>query len=127
MSLVSALDPFNSLRHKNVPNVFMHGSYLVFFCLLQPDNIRLRIIGRLKCLSVLNGAIVTETESSGALRVAAGSRISQVSLLTFSRTDHSRPRSLSLLSTAQVLYSKSRNKPEKISEHDANWYSKVKL
>jgi len=27
MILVSVLDPFYSLRHKNEPDVFMHGSY----------------------------------------------------------------------------------------------------
>ena len=91
----------------------------------QPDNLRLRIIGRLKSLTVLNGAAVTEIESSGALRVAAGSRISQVSLLSFSRTDQHKPRSLSLMSTAQILVTTSRHKPEKIGDHDFHWYSKV--
>ena len=91
----------------------------------QPDKLRLRIIGRLKSLTVLNGHTVTETESSSALRVAAGSRISQVSLLTHARTDHNKPRSLSLKLTAQVLTNISRNKPEKVGDHDTHWYSKV--
>ncbi|XP_052769048.1 leucine-rich repeat-containing protein 9-like isoform X3 [Mya arenaria] len=91
----------------------------------KADSLRLRIIGRLKLLNLLNGATVTESESSAALRIAAGSRISQVSLLTFSRTDQSRPRSLSLLSTAQVLCTTSRHKPEKLSDHDTHWYSKI--
>ena len=66
-----------------------------------------------------------EIESSGALRVAAGSRISQVSLLSFSRTDQHKPRSLSLMSTAQILVSMSRHKPEKVGDHDTHWYAKV--
>lgn len=99
--------------------------HLCIFTVLQPDNLRLRIVGRLKSLTVLNGSSVLETESSAALRVAAGSRISQVSLLTHSRTDHHKPRSLSLLSTAQVLCAISRHKPEKIGDHDTHWYSKV--
>jgi len=53
---------------------------IIMFC-IQPDNLRLRIIGRLKSLNLLNGAPVTEAESSAALRVAAGSRISQVLVL----------------------------------------------
>ncbi|XP_052269181.1 leucine-rich repeat-containing protein 9-like isoform X5 [Dreissena polymorpha] len=88
-------------------------------------NLRLRIIGRLKSLSVLNRIPVHESESSSALRVAAGSRISQVSLLTFSRTDQSRPRSLSLLSTSQIMCAMSRNKPERVNDHDTHWYSKI--
>ncbi|KAL4237983.1 Leucine-rich repeat-containing protein 9 [Mactra antiquata] len=92
---------------------------------VKPDNLRLRIIGRLKSLTVLDRTNVTEGESSAALRVAAGSRISQVSLLTHSRTDHHRPRSLSLFSTAQILINTSRHKPEKVGDSDTHWYSKI--
>ena len=47
-----------------------------FFC--QIDGLRLRAIGRIKTLTILNGQAVTEQESAAALRMAAGSRISQV-------------------------------------------------
>lgn len=57
--------------------------------------------------------------------MAAGSRISQVSLLAHTRTDECRPRSLSLVSCAQLLTNVSRNKPDRQSESDSEWYNKV--
>lgn len=92
---------------------------------LQPDELRLRIVGRLKSLTTLDGQPVTEIEATGALRMAAGSRVSQISLLSHSRTDDQRPRSLSLNSTAQIITQNSRAKPEKIGDHDTQWYQKV--
>lgn len=91
----------------------------------KPEGLRLRTIGRLKSLTTLNGQAVTEAEATAALRMAAGSRISQVSLLAHTRTDESRPRSLSLVSCAQLLTTVSRNKPDRQSESDSEWYSKV--
>ncbi|KAK7487003.1 hypothetical protein BaRGS_00021673, partial [Batillaria attramentaria] len=90
-----------------------------------PDGLRLRVVGRLKSLKWLNGEHITEGESTMALRVAAGSRISQLSLLTNSRTDLTLPRSLSMGSGAQILVHNSRLKPDKVSDADISWYSKV--
>ena len=47
---------------------------------LQREGLRLRAIGRIKSLTALNGQLVLEQESAAALRMAAGSRISQVSV-----------------------------------------------
>ena len=94
---------------------------------LQPENIRLRIIGRLKSLTLLDGSCVSETEATAALRVAAGSRISHLSLLTHTRTDQSKARSLSLMTTPHILERISRHKPEKMNEHDNHWFSKVHI
>ncbi|XP_038075835.1 leucine-rich repeat-containing protein 9-like [Patiria miniata] len=91
----------------------------------KPDGVRLRTIGRLKSLSLLDGQAVTESEATAALRMAAGSRVSQVSLLAHTRTDSCRPRSLSLASCAQLLTQISRQKPDRLCETDGNWYSKV--
>ncbi|XP_069116718.1 leucine-rich repeat-containing protein 9-like isoform X8 [Argopecten irradians] len=91
----------------------------------KPENLRLRVIGRLKSLTLLDGSAVTEGEATSALRVAAGSRISQLSLLTHGRTDESKPRSLNLQAVAQILEKISRLKPEKIGESDSMWYTKV--
>ena len=74
---------------------------------------------------MLNNSPVTEGEAAAALRLAAGSRISQVSLLSYSRTDHHQPRSLSLFPYAQVLYQVSRNRPDRLSDQDNMWYLKV--
>ncbi|XP_074662952.1 leucine-rich repeat-containing protein 9-like [Tubulanus polymorphus] len=91
----------------------------------KPDSLRLRVIGRLKTLKTLNGEDVTENESTAAFRMAAGSRISQVLLLSHSRLDTSRPRTLSLQPYAQVLAQTSHLKPDRLSEQDGIWYSKV--
>ena len=49
----------------------------------------------------------------------------QVSLMSHSRTDAQRPRSLSLASAAQILSMYSRNRPDRTSDHDNAWLSKV--
>lgn len=95
------------------------------FVHFQPENLRLRVIGRLKSLTLLDGSAVTEIEATSALRVAAGSRISQLSLLSHARTNPDKARSLSLMSTPHILEKLSRNKPEKIGDHDNQWYLKV--
>ncbi|KAM9842946.1 leucine-rich repeat-containing protein 9 [Aulostomus maculatus] len=69
----------------------------------RPDTIRMTILGRLSTLTHLDGVLVTEEEAAEAVRIAAGSKINRASLLAYSRTDRERPRSLSLLSTAQLL------------------------
>jgi len=38
----------------------------------------LRVIGRLKSLTTLNGETVTETDAAAALRLVSGTRVSQV-------------------------------------------------
>ena len=92
---------------------------------LQREGLRLRAIGRIKSLTKLDGEVVTEIEATAALRLAAGSRISQVSLLAHSRTDTHHPRSLSLISWSKILCQVSRNKPDRTSDQDNQWYSKV--
>ncbi|XP_056023048.1 leucine-rich repeat-containing protein 9-like isoform X3 [Ostrea edulis] len=92
---------------------------------LKPQNIRLRVIGRLKSLTLLDGSAVTEHEATAALRVAAGSRICQLSLLTHARVDSHKPRSLSLMPTAEILEKQSHHRPEKLGETDTHWYQKV--
>ena len=92
---------------------------------LQAVDLRLRAIGRLKNLQSLDGKRVEDEEAALALRCAAGSRISQLSLLAHSRTDQAVPRSLSLGSSAHIITSVSRHKPMKSSETDATWYGQV--
>ena len=97
-----------------------------FYCdFSQPDGLRLRVIGRIKSLRQLDDEPVTEAEATAALRMAAGSRISQVSLLAHARTDLQPPANLSLLPNAQFLLLNSRSKPDRIGEQDNIWYSKV--
>ena len=63
----------------------------------KPSGLRLRVISRLKSLTKLDGVLVTEAEATAAMRMAAGARVSQVSLLAHSRTDLTKPRLLLLL------------------------------
>ena len=58
----------------------------------KPSGLRLRVISRLKSLTKLDGVLVTEAEATAAMRMAAGARVSQVSLLAHSRTDVTKPR-----------------------------------
>ncbi|XP_076442127.1 leucine-rich repeat-containing protein 9-like isoform X2 [Babylonia areolata] len=92
---------------------------------LKPVALKLRVVGRIKTLKWLNGEAVTEQEGQMSLRMAAGSRISQLSLLTNSRTDTMLPRSLSLGCSAHIICQNSRLKPDKVSENDTSWYNKV--
>ncbi|ESO85654.1 hypothetical protein LOTGIDRAFT_155146 [Lottia gigantea] len=91
----------------------------------KPVNLKLRVIGRLKSLTQLNGKMVGEDEATSALRVAAGSRISQLALSSHSRTDQHIPRSLKLCNGPQLIFTLSRLKPDKSSDHDSTWLSKL--
>ena len=91
----------------------------------QPEGLRLRIIGRLKTLTKLGGVVVSDEETAAALRMAAGSRISQVSLLMHSRTDTEPLRTLSLQTHAHTLTQYSNRKPDRAVDLDNDWYLKV--
>ncbi|TMS21605.1 Leucine-rich repeat-containing protein 9 [Larimichthys crocea] len=69
----------------------------------RPEALRMTMLGRLTTLTHLDDVMVTEEEAAEAVHTAAGSRINQASLLAHSHTNSDRPRSLSLLSTAQLL------------------------
>uniref|UniRef100_A0A3Q2ZV72 Leucine rich repeat containing 9 n=1 Tax=Kryptolebias marmoratus TaxID=37003 RepID=A0A3Q2ZV72_KRYMA len=69
----------------------------------RPETLRMTILGRLTALTHLDGELVGEEEAAEAAQVATASRINQAILLAHSRTNSDRPRSLSLLSTAQLL------------------------
>ncbi|XP_064621486.1 leucine-rich repeat-containing protein 9-like isoform X3 [Lineus longissimus] len=121
-----------SILRKHAPGLLTvdlrHNNWQKLSCLngwREPEGLRLRAIGRLKSVTKLNGATVTEAEATAALRMAAGSRISQVSLLAHSRTDMTRPRTLRLGSYAQALIQTSRLKPDRVGEQDNQWYAKV--
>ncbi|XP_026195346.1 leucine-rich repeat-containing protein 9 isoform X2 [Anabas testudineus] len=69
----------------------------------RPESVRMIILGHLTTLTHLDDVMVTEEEAAEAVQMAAGSKINQASLLAHSRTNSDHPRSLSLLSTAQLL------------------------
>ncbi|XP_070776726.1 leucine-rich repeat-containing protein 9 [Enoplosus armatus] len=69
----------------------------------RPEAVRMTILGRLTTLTHLDDMMVAEEAAADAVQMAAGSKINQASLLAHSCTGSDRPRSLSLLSTAQLL------------------------
>ncbi|XP_047249203.1 leucine-rich repeat-containing protein 9 isoform X2 [Girardinichthys multiradiatus] len=69
----------------------------------KPEAVRMTILGRVTTLTHLDGVMVTEEEADEALQMATVFRINQAAVLAHSRTNSERPRSLSLLSTAQLL------------------------
>uniref|UniRef100_A0A673C753 Leucine rich repeat containing 9 n=1 Tax=Sphaeramia orbicularis TaxID=375764 RepID=A0A673C753_9TELE len=69
----------------------------------RPDSVRMTILGRLPTLTHLDDVLVTDEETVEADQLAAESQINQACVLAHSRTNSERPRSLSLLSTAQLL------------------------
>uniref|UniRef100_A0A4W5RBH2 Leucine rich repeat containing 9 n=1 Tax=Hucho hucho TaxID=62062 RepID=A0A4W5RBH2_9TELE len=76
-------------------------------------------------LTHLDDMLVTEEEAGAAVQMAAGSRINQVSLLAHSRTDSERPRSLSLLSAAQLLDQLSPSPWDITGDLEQGWTTKI--
>nr|CAB3263538.1 leucine-rich repeat-containing protein 9-like [Phallusia mammillata] len=89
---------------------------------IKAEYLFLRVIGRLKSLTSLNSTSVTETDAAAALRLVSGTRITQASLSTHSRTDTDVPNTLSLSSQAQILSHMSKNKPD---IKDSLWMTRV--
>ncbi|NXK49459.1 LRRC9 protein, partial [Chauna torquata] len=92
----------------------------------KPGSLRLSVIGQLKALTNLNGVLITNEEAAEALDYIAGSKITQASLLEYSRTDEERPHILSVFSCATILSQVSKNKVDS-QMHQNNWYSMVRL
>uniref|UniRef100_A0A4W5RBJ4 Leucine rich repeat containing 9 n=1 Tax=Hucho hucho TaxID=62062 RepID=A0A4W5RBJ4_9TELE len=91
----------------------------------RPEAVRMTVLGRLISLTHLDDMLVTEEEAGAAVQMAAGSRINQVSLLAHSRTDSERPRSLSLLSAAQLLDQLSPSPWDITGDLEQGWTTKI--
>uniref|UniRef100_A0A8C7RE95 Leucine rich repeat containing 9 n=1 Tax=Oncorhynchus mykiss TaxID=8022 RepID=A0A8C7RE95_ONCMY len=91
----------------------------------RPEAVRMTVLGRLISLTHLDDMLVTEEEAGAAVQMAAGSRISQASLLAHSRTDSERPRSLSLLSAAQLLDQLSPSPWDITGDLEQGWTTKI--
>uniref|UniRef100_A0A674DX66 Leucine rich repeat containing 9 n=1 Tax=Salmo trutta TaxID=8032 RepID=A0A674DX66_SALTR len=76
-------------------------------------------------LTHLDDMLVTEEEAGAAVQMAAGSRINQASLLAHSRTNSERPRSLSLLSAAQLLDQLSPSPWDITGDLEQGWTTKI--
>ncbi|XP_034077932.1 leucine-rich repeat-containing protein 9 isoform X1 [Gymnodraco acuticeps] len=91
----------------------------------RPEAVRMTILGRLTTLTHLDDMMVAEEEAACAVQMAAGAKVTQASLLALSRTSGDRPRSLSLLSTAQLLCSLSPAPSGLNRELEPDWTAKI--
>ncbi|XP_034531605.1 leucine-rich repeat-containing protein 9 isoform X2 [Notolabrus celidotus] len=91
----------------------------------KPEAVRRTMLGCLTTLTHLDDLMVAEEEAADAVRMAAGSKINQASLLVHSRTNDDRPRSLSLLSTAQLLCLLSPASWSINTELEPDWAAKI--
>ncbi|XP_022077491.2 leucine-rich repeat-containing protein 9 isoform X1 [Acanthochromis polyacanthus] len=89
------------------------------------ETVRMTILSRLTTLTHLDDVLVAEEEAAEAVQMAAGSKINQASLLAHSRTNEDRPRSLSLLSTAQLLHRLSPAPWGLGTELEPDWTAKI--
>ncbi|XP_067277190.1 leucine-rich repeat-containing protein 9 isoform X1 [Pseudorasbora parva] len=88
-------------------------------------HVRMVILGRLRTLTHLDDGLVMEEVAAAAVQGVARSRINQASLMTHSRIDSERPRSLSLHSTAHLLTQISPS-PWKLSQElESGWTTKI--
>ncbi|XP_073775247.1 leucine-rich repeat-containing protein 9 isoform X2 [Danio rerio] len=89
------------------------------------ESVRMVVLSRLKTLTHLDDVLVMEEEAAAAVQVATRSRINQASLMSHSRTDSERPRSLSLLSSAHLLTQISSSPWKHSQELESGWTSKI--
>uniref|UniRef100_A0A8C0WVT3 U2A'/phosphoprotein 32 family A C-terminal domain-containing protein n=1 Tax=Castor canadensis TaxID=51338 RepID=A0A8C0WVT3_CASCN len=62
----------------------------------KPATLRLSVIGRLKTLTHLDGLLISEEETTAAMKFITGAKITQLSLIQHSSCKEERPRMLSL-------------------------------
>ena len=106
-------------------NILISFFLLFFLTVFQLETLRLRALGRLKNLEWFDGIHVSDEEMTVALKLAAASRPSSFSILAHARTDQDKPRTLSLVPTAQSILANSQNKPVKLVDDDSQWFVKV--
>uniref|UniRef100_A0A452UDS9 Leucine-rich repeat-containing protein 9 n=1 Tax=Ursus maritimus TaxID=29073 RepID=A0A452UDS9_URSMA len=89
----------------------------------KPATLRLSVIGRLKTLTHLDGLLISEEETTAAMKFITGTKITQFSLLRHSGTKEERPRILSIWPSAKIL-----TQISKLGPHlhlSGNWYLKI--
>uniref|UniRef100_G3U8Y1 Leucine rich repeat containing 9 n=1 Tax=Loxodonta africana TaxID=9785 RepID=G3U8Y1_LOXAF len=88
----------------------------------QP-TLRLSVVGRLKTLTHLDGILISEEETTAAMKFINGTKITQFSLLRHSSTKEERPRVLSTWPSAKILTQFSKSGP--YSHLNGNWHLKI--
>ncbi|XP_034499271.1 leucine-rich repeat-containing protein 9 isoform X2 [Ailuropoda melanoleuca] len=120
LSKLRDLSKLTGLRKLNI-------SFNEFTCLDDvyhlPATLRLSVIGRLKTLTHLDGLLISEEETTAAMKFITGTKITQFSLLRHSGTKEERPRILSIWPSAKIL-----TQISKLGPHlhlSGNWYLKI--
>ncbi|XP_075049503.1 leucine-rich repeat-containing protein 9 [Mixophyes fleayi] len=93
--------------------------------LQKPVLVRAEVIGRLKSLTHLDGVLITKQEASESSKLVSEGRITQALLRINARTDNVRPRSLSLLPSAQIFSQISKNCLDPYAEFNDSWYHMI--
>ncbi|XP_073923962.1 leucine-rich repeat-containing protein 9 isoform X1 [Castor canadensis] len=89
----------------------------------KPATLRLSVIGRLKTLTHLDGLLISEEETTAAMKFITGAKITQLSLIQHSSCKEERPRMLSVWPSAKILTQNSKLGPH--SHLNGNWYLKI--
>uniref|UniRef100_A0A8C5Z0C2 Leucine rich repeat containing 9 n=1 Tax=Marmota marmota marmota TaxID=9994 RepID=A0A8C5Z0C2_MARMA len=88
----------------------------------KPATLRLSVIGRLKTLTHLDGHLISEEETTAAMKFITGTKITQLSILRHSSTKEERPRILSIWPSAKILTQISKFGPH--LHLNGNWHLK---
>uniref|UniRef100_A0A8C5RGK4 Leucine rich repeat containing 9 n=1 Tax=Laticauda laticaudata TaxID=8630 RepID=A0A8C5RGK4_LATLA len=86
----------------------------------KPASVRLSVIGQLRALRHLDGILITGEEAAAAIQYITDSKITEMSLIEYSRTDQEKLHVLSVLPYAKILSQISNNK---VDVFQNNWYS----
>nr|XP_040130683.1 leucine-rich repeat-containing protein 9 isoform X9 [Ictidomys tridecemlineatus] len=89
----------------------------------KPATLRLSVIGRLKTLTHLDGHLISEEETTAAMKFITGTKITQLSILRHSSTKEERPRILSIWPSAKILTQISKFGPH--LHLNGNWHLKM--
>ncbi|XP_021103662.1 leucine-rich repeat-containing protein 9 isoform X2 [Heterocephalus glaber] len=89
----------------------------------KPATLRLSVIGRLKTLTHLDGLLISEEETTAALKFITGTKITQSCVLWHCSTKEERPRTLSIWPSAKILTQISKLGP--CLHLSGNWYLKI--
>ncbi|KAM9290094.1 LOW QUALITY PROTEIN: leucine-rich repeat-containing protein 9 [Cariama cristata] len=110
-----------NILHKHTPNIL--GLDITHNQWLKPASFQLSVIGQLKAPTSLDGLLIANEEVAEALQYIAGLKMTQVSLLEYSRTDEEKIPILSVFPCAKIL-SICKNKVHSQMHHN-NWYSMI--
>ncbi|XP_039175436.1 leucine-rich repeat-containing protein 9 isoform X2 [Crotalus tigris] len=88
----------------------------------KPASMRLSVIGQLRALRHLDGILITGEEAAAAIQYIADSKITEMSLIEYSRTDQEKLHVLSILPYAKILSQISNNK---VDVFQNNWHSSI--